>query len=88
MNMEQKKENNKVPYYKKSSSIYLFKLMDSNEEIKVQCECSCKNIMPVWVHYRICKWCGRKIHNNTLAYFRYQYMLAKEHLEYDIKNEI
>lgn len=50
----------------------VMKLMEAYEDLKVQCECSHKEIIPVWKHTKICSYCGRTIKNNTKQYFIYQ----------------
>ena len=41
--------------------------------IRVKCNyCGHSNTIPVFDDYKNCRWCGKKIKNNTKAYFKYQ----------------
>lgn len=56
---------------------------DEMQEIKVQCVCGTKTTIPVFVHTAVCRGCGKKIRNNTKAYFVYQLRKAMK----EAKNE-
>ena len=48
------------------------KLEDELSLLKVKCKCGHVIVMPVYVDTIICRWCKRKVKNNTLAYFKYK----------------
>ena len=48
-------------------------MSEYNSTIKVKCKCGHSIIIPVWVNYRVCSYCGKRIRNNTKAWFKYQF---------------
>lgn len=65
----------KKRYCFKYTDIDTMKLAEAYETLKVQCECSHKEVIPVWKHKTICHYCGRTIRNNSKEYFKYQMRL-------------
>lgn len=51
-------------------------LQDNLEVLRVVCECGHTKRIPVFVDYVICNHCGKKLKNNSKAYFMYK--LRKE----------
>lgn len=52
------------------------KALSQLEELKVECSCGHKTIMPVYLDTTICSYCKKRIKNNTKLYFMYK--LRKE----------
>lgn len=52
-----------------------------NDHIKVKCKCGHTHILPVQVHFKICSHCGRKLRNDTKAYFMYQLRKKTEEIK-------
>ena len=48
------------------------KALSELEELKVECVCGRKVIMPVYIDSVICKHCGNKIQNDSKLYFMYK----------------
>lgn len=48
------------------------KALSELEKLKVLCVCGHKTIMPVYQDFAICKYCKRKLYNNTKLYFMYK----------------
>lgn len=60
---------------------HIEQLQDNLEEIRVVCPCGHTKRIPVYVDYVICNHCGKKLHNNSKAYFKYR--LRKELNKYE-----
>ena len=67
---------NKKYYEPTIKNIIDEKALSELEKLKVKCECGHTKIMPVYQDTAICKFCKRKIYNNTKMYFMYK--LRKE----------
>ena len=46
------------------------------DKLKVKCKCGHSIIIPVYKDFMMCDYCGKKVMNNTILYFKYK--LRKE----------
>lgn len=74
----------KAYYEPATKSIIEKRALSELEKLKVECVCGHKTIMPVYQDYAICKYCRRKIFNNTKYYFMYK--VRKELKKYEENN--
>ena len=61
------------------------KALSELEKLKVKCECGHTKIIPVYQDYVICRFCKRKVYNNTRLYFMYK--MRKELRKYENENK-
>lgn len=62
----------KTYYENKIKNIIDPKALSELEKLKVKCPCGHSMVMPVYLDYMICDYCGRKVLNNTKLHFMYK----------------